>query len=623
MIWKIEELTIQGFKSFKREQKLDFSEFLDSAFIFIEGKNLIEAELEGNGAGKSSIFDSLTYLLFGKTASARGSDLENWSSKKCSVGAVISNEVDRYTITRTRNPNALTVAINGASAQVVSQEQLEEILGYDLASFGYSVVASQFSRKFFDLTPSEKMQLFDSVMEEQVMIWTKKSEEAKEMVNELDSKLHDCYKQTAFLNGKIEALEQLNYNALIANWEEGRVVKLSQLNDDCEECYEIINQCELKIKNANEKLSEDRQNLSNLMSKHKQSMDDYERELLLLEDNKIAVKSFNIELNHCRKQKDGINGLQGISTCPVCRSQVTAEHLEKELSEIGKMEQSILSNIVEAKKVLDKKNGVVESKRKRLEEQSISMDCSKQLIRELELQIDRLETSKTEAANNVNKYVKQMSELENEQNPFIEQQENTQRQLAHLRRKLARLVGNSKLIEQQKAVAQYWVKGFKEIGLMVIGKAITNLEFYINDYLQKLGLLEWNVKLQIDRETQNKTISKGFTVNIISPVNNKLVPFECWSGGEGQRLRLAGTLGFMDFVGSWKGRDWSIEVYDEPTQWLSQSGITDLLGILKERAKSKKKQIFIIDHRDFRMLGDFDNVITVTKSLNGSEVTVN
>ena len=65
----------------------------------------------------------------------------------------------------------------------------------------------------------------------------------------------------------------------------------------------------------------------------------------------------------------------------------------------------------------------------------------------------------------------------------------------------------------------------------------------------------------------------------------------------------------------------TVEFYDEPTQWLSESGIQDLLGVLLERAKKYRKVILLADHRGLSF-GQFSGTIMVTKDRGGSRLHV-
>jgi DNA repair exonuclease SbcCD ATPase subunit len=104
-----------------------------------------------------------------------------------------------------------------------------------------------------------------------------------------------------------------------------------------------------------------------------------------------------------------------------------------------------------------------------------------------------------------------------------------------------------------------------------------------------------------------------------SPSNKQQVPFEVWSGGESQRLRLAAQMGLSNLIRSTSGTTLNLEVWDEPSQFISAGGVEDLLDSLRNRATQEKRQVWVVDHRTLGY-SDFDNIITVCKNLDGSYI---
>src|SRR4029077_19584673 len=121
--------------------------------------------------------------------------------------------------------------------------------------------------------------------------------------------------------------------------------------------------------------------------------------------------------------------------------------------------------------------------------------------------------------------------------------------------------------------------------LYVITEVLQELEFVSNAMLADVGLEDWQIKFSIEKETQAGTLQSGLHVTILSPSNDKPVRWKCWSGGEGQRLRLVGALALSDVLLNHAGITTNLEVLDEPTSHLSQEGVRDLLPFLAERAR--------------------------------------
>ena len=145
------------------------------------------------------------------------------------------------------------------------------------------------------------------------------------------------------------------------------------------------------------------------------------------------------------------------------------------------------------------------------------------------------------------------------------------------------------------------------------------LEVQVNAALMQLGLLDWSMTFAIDSENKSGGTRRGFSVLVNAPHSDGPVPWEAWSGGESQRLRLAGQLGLSSLIMEFSGASCNLEVYDEPSTWLSSKGITDLLDTLSSRAQSLGKSIWVVDHRSLEY-GGFTKVLKVVKTVQGSKM---
>ena len=102
--------------------------------------------------------------------------------------------------------------------------------------------------------------------------------------------------------------------------------------------------------------------------------------------------------------------------------------------------------------------------------------------------------------------------------------------------------------------------------------------------------------------------------------NSSSKPWEAWSGGEGQRLRLAGTLALSSLILRQFNHDCNIQCWDEKLYWLSGSGEDDMLDLLRETAKQHNKQIWLVDQHSLDY--NFDGVIKVVKDAKGSHLEI-
>jgi DNA repair exonuclease SbcCD ATPase subunit len=97
------------------------------------------------------------------------------------------------------------------------------------------------------------------------------------------------------------------------------------------------------------------------------------------------------------------------------------------------------------------------------------------------------------------------------------------------------------------------------------------------------------------------------------------VPWAAWSGGEGQRLRLAASAGLSSLILNRRNVNPEFEFYDEPSKHLSEEGLMDLANYLSNRAQTLGKQIWLVDHNIPNFSG-ISGSIKIVKDDKGSRI---
>lgn len=185
--------------------------------------------------------------------------------------------------------------------------------------------------------------------------------------------------------------------------------------------------------------------------------------------------------------------------------------------------------------------------------------------------------------------------------------------------KTAKIYEIIKELEQEHAAVNYWVNGFKKVRLFVVEEVLHQLEIEVNNNMSSLGLTDWRVEFDVERENKSGGVTKGFTVLIYAPGRAEPVRFEAWSGGETQRLRLAGDLGLANLIMIRAGLTNTMEFYDEPSSHLSEEGINDLLETLQQRAVATGRRIWVVEHHSLDY-GEFAGVLMAVKTGEGSRL---
>jgi len=610
---QFKKITIQGFKSFHKKKVFTFPQ--EPGFYFVTGRNEVEPELGANGSGKTSLFDSLTFVLYGKTCRGlRASDIHPWNSKeKCVVTLTLAVNEVIYTILRSWSPNALKIKEEKGDFKTATQEDVENLVKLDFDSFLYGILFSQFKDMFFDLDTAKKSELFSSILN--LSEWDGYSKKAKTRTSELEGLYFDTKEYIAELTGRHDVLKELNFDEKLQNWEESRDFDLKGLESEQKELTTSLNQLKIKGK----RLISDKEKPSKIIKKCTTSLEECEEvgaELNVLYRDLIADEaSCDTLVDTLDKEIQKLGSVEG--QCPYCLQKVSKDHLDTEIKIIVNRMHIQEEKLDYYAKELQTLNLETQELQKFKFRYTLELKEANKEFHRIEKELISIKSNSNNIMRDLQKVRLAIIALEKERNPYKEEKRQNQVALDEIKLQIEQQ--GKDLVSSQKKTdsVRYWVKGFKEIRLFLISEVLTQLEIEVNNCLYQLGLRDWKIEFAIDAETKSGTIKKGFTVLIYSPYNEKPVNWKSWSGGESQRLRLAGTLGLSNLILNRNGVDSSLEVFDEPTTGLNEKGIQDLLETLDARARLQQKQIFEIDHRSLEF-GGFDKIYTVVKDREGS-----
>lgn len=594
---KLRKITLHNFRSFKKEQQLDISDYRPGLY-YVTGENKVEPSLGANASGKSSLFEALTWGLFGKiSTNLKAGNVGTWGIGKSTSFVVLDFEEGK--IDRQWNPNKLQ--LNG---HVVEQSALEKSINLNFDSFLYSVFISQFSAKFFDLAPADKMSVFSSIMEDVVEVWSSRSDLTKKLVNETQLQLTTLEREISHVAGSSEALRDVNYTKQIKEFELQREKDIEALEVIKSDCLKEISDLLIEQKKMNSACLKTKTTHSLIVSEKlelEKQIKDLAYDIATLQAHIVAVK----------KENDKLSSTIGLPKCPMCLQPVEPKILEGTIKE----NKTRLDRFLKEQSSADIAISAVETQHIKVAKAETA--CADD-IRDYE---NRLKTIPKEITNKeevVTRCEDRLEQKSKEANPYLSMEKENKKKIKVLERYKNYLQTEINLLKEDYEIYSFWVKGFKDIRLIAIEDALKGFEVNINNELQKLGMPDWVVELGIEAETKSGTLKRGFTITVKSPYHSEPVPFESFSGGEGQRLRLAGTLGLIDFIHSTRGSDWDIEIYDEPSQFLSEEGIKDLVETLYYRAETLQKRIFFIDQRNMKTFGEFKGIIRVVKEKEGS-----
>jgi DNA repair exonuclease SbcCD ATPase subunit len=522
-----------------------------------------------------------------------------------------------WKIERTWGPNSWTLH-KGDSGKVedLTKDQANPILQalrLEFEAFLQCVLMAQNRPMFLDLKQDAQASLFSNVLG--IERWMDYSTKASKKASAQDATTRDLERQHSKLTGELEALSRQDFSKSHDEWEVQRMKKLLELEADHKEGIAKRKKLKEELLTAEEVEAFSRKDVQD--SKMRTDVED------LLEDKTGELRALEDELLQERQKGKALaqayDNVSKESTCPTCgkglSKQERLEHLgkiDKNLKAVHAMERRLTDLVVTCSK---EHQELAERHRKDLEARERCMSRLEQAQRDVSAARRALELHDRE----LDRIEDRAEEVEQEPNPYANMAQEARRTAARLREALQATQRSLDASQERYGLLSYWVKGFKEIRLQEIASALTELEIEANSSVTALGLLDWELNFQVDRETKGGSLQRGFNVLVRSPKYSKPTPWEAWSGGESQRLRLAANAGLSDLIRSRTGTTLDLEVWDEPTNGLSPEGLNDLLQFLTARAEKEQRQVWLVDHRAFDF-GGFAGEATVVKAPSGSRI---
>lgn len=617
---KFLKLQVQGFKCFDKPVTLNFTDMADAGLFLMTGVNNVDVELQANGAGKSSLLiDAPLWILYRRTGGGlQASGVNCWYGNVPTEGELtFSHAGETYTVRRTWRPNKLTLQHHPLPAKEVTQEELEEVIGISRNMMLYTVLLGQFGQMFLDLGATEALAVFTEILE--LGVWSNLSDRAKREAGALEDRVDALNRKIISTDAAKEQLEQsIQTHTLVSKeWEEKHKAELKVLAKRRRTAAAALKEAQQALDDQQDDsaalrtkvcaLEEEIRNLRDFIDANMRKAQGYEAEQKHLRSDLFSIRE---DMEHIQKLGP---------TCDECGQEIAKEYkaaaYAKEKEKEKEVEEEFQALRVHLATLTDEKSLLVQEK----DEMTDGLDVLKDKIEARVRARQSLETQVRLADHDLQTRIAGLATKRKEENPYATLIEKNMAELQTMEGRTTDLAVSLAALEAEHFSVKWWVSGYKEVRLYVVHQSLLQLEIEINNALGSLGMKDWAVRLDVARENKSGGVSKGFNTFVQSPHNDELVPWGSWSGGERQRLRIAGTIGISNLLKNMLGIDSEIEVWDEPTAHLSGKGIEDLLELMQQRAVECNKQVWLIDHRSLSS-GYFNGVAVVQKDKEGSSL---
>ncbi|KKL82691.1 hypothetical protein LCGC14_1982210, partial [marine sediment metagenome] len=485
-------------------------------------------------------------------------------------------------------------------------------------TFQNSIVIGQFSQMFFDLKPRDKLSVFTELLN--LDYWLECSQRVTSTLSVLREDQLEAEKTLARLEGVRSELK----NTLNSTTAEAEEKTTSSSNSQ-----RVLKRKLRKIKAEKLDLRKQATNLLERIETRRIRDDELAAKIgkLAKEHDPITATMREVEGNikeleiHIENLDNSFLSLKKAKDiCPTCKQKISPQHRRFEQQRIAKKKVEHVGELkmwkVEYKALLKS----LDEKINHLEVAKQKLDHSKSA--KLYLSLNSINSDIKELDNEISSINNQIVQLDQLSNSYAKKIRKCKKRLKRNKQKMKEI--KKSLVELDNDIHQtrYWVQGFKDIRLFEVDEALISFQVEVNSYLADLGMADWSVNMEVERETKAGKLSRGFRIMVDPGIgsNSSPKPWEAWSGGEGQRLRLAGTLALSNLILHQFNRDCNIQIFDEKLYWLSGTGEEDMLNLLRTIAIQEEKQIWVVDQHALNY--PFDGFLTVVKDENGSHLEI-
>lgn len=533
-----------------------------------------------NGAGKSTILDALTFVLFNKPFRNINKPqlLNSINAKDCLVEIEFSVAKKEYKVIRGLKPNVFEIYVdnkmlNQDAATVDQQKFLEQtILKLNYKSFTQIVVlGSSTFVPFMQLSISSRREIIEDLLD--IKVFSVMNINLKDRMKQLTDDIRLMENNIELVSHKIDVQENLitelqNQNNTIVHQ---KIDKIKELTEQSQSLIEDNNSYNISIEknqvhlDGQDKVYENFETLREFKLKFKTKISNLSKENIFYESN---------------------------DNCPTCK-QVLDEKFK--LEKIDKNNTSI----IETQSAWEK----LETKIEEVNHQIISL---KEINSDIQSNYSKIDKNNAM----INHFQKQVLQLEHEIDDVNTQSNNSNKEHEVLLKLNEQHIGYKNILVTYKENKDYYSlcsNLLKDTGIKtrIIKRYLPVMNKLINQFLQQMDFF---VNFMLD-ESFNETIKSRYRDDF---------SYASFSEGEKSRIDIALMLTWRSIAKLKNSVDTNLLILDEIfDSSLDNTGTDELSYIL--RSFTNDVNLFIISHRE-HMVEKFDRVIKFNKIKNFSKM---
>jgi len=575
---KIKDLTVKNFMSVGNQtQAVNFDK---ENLTLVLGENLDQGGDDSgsrNGTGKTTIVNALSYALYGNALTNIKKDnlINKINNKNMLVTLTFDKDGTEYRIERGRKPNVLQFFVNNQAQDTEetddaqgdmreTQKDLDDLLGMSHDMFRHIVALNTYTEPFLSMKANDQRVIIEQLLG--ITLLSEKAEGLKEMIKTTKDSIYQE-------NADIEAAKKSNEK--IQQSIDSLTSRQNAWNNQHEADVEKIARAIVELENVD---------IDAELTKH--------NDLKLFEEQTAKLKSLNKERatldsataqaeRSVKKYADELAKLKD-KKCHACEQELH-DHKHEEMS------STAVKHLEEAQKYLDKVTSDLAKINKEIagigdvaKRPDTYYDTVEQALKH-QNNLKTLETQLTIKAGESDPYQEQIDELRH-----TAMQDISWDHVNEL----------NTLKDHQEFLLKLLTSKDSFIRKKIIDQNLAYLNNRLTYYLDKMGLPH-TVVFQNDLSVTITQLGQD-------------LDFDNLSRGERNRLILGLSWSFRDV---WESLYQSINLLfvDELVDnGLDAAGVEGALAVLKKMARERKKNIFLISHKD-ELIGRVNNVLKVIK----------
>ena len=555
------QLSLHNFLCYK-DIELDFSTFKKGEPILV-----IANTEKSNGIGKSALFQSLIWLLWGKIPRLSNSYVKNIYTKdnKVSVSLTLDNLfLYRERTQKNKNMSTLFKVIDREQNKELifdtvssAQEYIESYLNMSYNDFAYLHYFDSYSfLSFFSLKNSEKKIILEKIFNIDIF-------------DKLLSVTKFNYEQAEITQSELE--KELNEQSQLLQQYLGMLQETEQITKEYDLIQSKITKITTEINKLNKELEQLKPQIKDLTNQYNQKKSELQELTEQMNEKKTQYSLYAKQYKKLSVVKD---------TCPLCGSKITSDsHIRKEQAKLQKSISTLKESYAKLKKQKTALAKIVD-----------------QLDTKL-YSLNREQVKKTTTISNLSTKLSEYKSMYQKSTDYNNKITEINNKIKELQSNINKIKNKILKIQTNKDIYKFWINGFSNRGIKAyyIDSIISELNTFFNYYTKlllnesvKLNITETYVDIEFKDKRNYSYLSTGQRKRIDLAFNFAL-----------RKLRADTILPFV--------------VYDEIFDSLDKDGILAVIDLLSN--ENTDKYIFVITH-DSNLKQYFNQRLLISKENN-------